>query len=119
MAKLNIPPTAQFTHEGATAKRISNEMLLRRSVMSCFLWEKEFYEDGQQIADRIVDLVSKVDEATSSAIAIEARKIHNLRHVPLLICAAMAKHKSGSIVGKTIEEVISRADELAEFVAIA
>jgi hypothetical protein len=30
-----------YTHEGAVAKRITPEQLLRRSVLSCLLWEKE------------------------------------------------------------------------------
>ena len=45
-----IPPT---THEGAPAVVLNAEQTLRRSVASCFLWEDEFYEDGQVIADRI------------------------------------------------------------------
>ena len=48
------------THEGAAAKQISAEQQLRRSVMSCLLWEKEFYEDGKDIAARIAALVPRV-----------------------------------------------------------
>ena len=43
------------THEGAPARVITNEQALRRSVLSCMLWEGEFYEDGVQIAGRIQD----------------------------------------------------------------
>ena len=41
------------THEGAPAAVITAEQALRRSVLSCMLWEGEFYEDGVQIANRI------------------------------------------------------------------
>lgn len=118
MARTNVKPQSILTHEGAPAKHINAEQQLRRSIMSCFLWEDEFYEDGQTIADRILNLVAQVNPEIVSQIAIEARKTHNLRHVPLLLCAAMAKSFNGNIVGKTIETVISRADELAELVSI-
>lgn len=118
MAKLNTKPQSIYTHEGAKSKRIDAEAQLRRSVMSCMLWEREFYEDGEDIASRITRLVSEVPAETAASIAIEARKEKNLRHVPLLICAAMAKHHSGEIVGRAIESVISRADELAEYVSV-
>jgi len=118
MAKLNTAPTQIKTHEGATAKHIAPIDQLRRSVMSCLLWESEFYEDGEDIATRIARLVSEAKPEQAAQLAIEARHQGNLRHVPLLICAAMARHCSGQVVGKTIEQVISRADELAEFVAL-
>lgn len=107
------------THEGAPARPISPNMALRRSVMSCLLWEREFYEDGQNIADRILDLVGKVSAEEAACIAIEARTQYHLRHVPLLICIGMLKHHSGPIISSTIEQVIQRADELAEIYALA
>ena len=44
------------THEGAKACMINSYQILRRSVLSCLLFEKEFYEDGVSIAQRIADL---------------------------------------------------------------
>lgn len=119
MAKLNTKPQSIYTHEGAKAKRITPEQQLSRSVMSCLLWEREFYEDGEHIADRITRLVSEVSSDFASETAIKARHEGNLRHVPLLICASMAKHHGGAIVADTIEKVVSRADELSELVMIA
>jgi len=116
--KTNIATQSIFTHEGAKAKHITAEQQLRRSVASCFLWEKEFYEEGQDIALRICNLVKEIPSEIVSKIAIETRTKNNLRHVPLLICAAMAKYHKGSIVKNTIEQVICRADELAEYVSI-
>ena len=34
------------THEGAPAAAVTPEQALRRSVLSCMFWEREFYEDG-------------------------------------------------------------------------
>jgi len=119
--KLNTPIKTEpiFTHEGAKAVHINYEQMLRRSVMSCLLWEKEFYENGEDIANRIVDLVVKVKPKVVMDIAVEARSKMNLRHVPLLIVKAMAKlplHKK--YVADTLEAIIQRPDELSEFLAI-
>lgn len=119
MAKVNISPQPIKTHEGAVAKRINAEQQLRRSVMACMLWEKSFYEDGVSIAERIADTVSQVDPQKVADMAVEARTKMKLRHAPLWMVRAMArlpKHKS--YVADTLEKVIRRADELAEFVAL-
>lgn len=121
MATVNkkIVPTPIFTHEGGKAKKISLENELRRTVFSTFLWEDQFYEDGKSIADRISSLIPKIDPKKVSEIAIEARSVHNLRHVPLLIVREMAKHEDFKpFVAETLEKVICRPDELTEFLAI-
>ena len=117
--KINTKANRTFntTHEGAPARRINNTDALRRSVMACLLWEKNFYEDGESIADRIMQLVAVTPIEDVSVIAMEARDLMHLRHVPLLIVAAMAKI-GGKIVGDTLAHVIQRPDELAEFLAI-
>jgi hypothetical protein len=93
--------------------------MLRRSLMSCLLWEKEFYEDGKEISDRIAELVPHVSSVKVSAMAIEARERMKLRHAPLWVVRNMARcpeHKS--LVAETLARVIQRADELAEFVSL-
>ena len=50
------------THEGGTASIIKPLEELKRSVMSCLLWEDTFYEDGVSIADRVKDLVGKISK---------------------------------------------------------
>lgn len=108
-----------FTHEGAKASHINAEQQLRRSVMANLLWEDSFYEDGQEVGQRIKDLIPKVKPEKVAAIAIEARESMNLRHVPLLIVREMARHKEHkAYVGTTLSRVIQRADELAEFVSL-
>ncbi|MFT4074472.1 MAG: TROVE domain-containing protein [Asticcacaulis sp.] len=106
-----------MTHQGAPAVAISAEQALRRSVLSCLLWENEFYEDGQSIADRIAALAADVAPETVAALAIEAREKFKLRHAPLMLICALAK-TGGPLVSATIERVIQRADELSELVAI-
>jgi 60 kDa SS-A/Ro ribonucleoprotein len=107
------------THEGAPAAAITPEQALRRSILSCMLWENEFYEDGVQIAGRIAELVPRVEAERVAALAIESRERMKLRHAPLLLVREMARHATHRhLVRDTLARVIQRADELAEFVAI-
>jgi 60 kDa SS-A/Ro ribonucleoprotein len=115
--KNHVP--APRTHEGAVAKRISAEDQLRRSVMACLLWEGNFYEDGQDIAARIKDLVGKVNPTVVNNMAIEARTDMKLRHAPLLLARELARLENGRhLLGSLLPAIIQRADELAEFVSI-
>ena len=50
LAAVALPAHAAGTVRGdGTIARMTPEQALRRSVMSCMLWEKEFYEDGEEI----------------------------------------------------------------------
>lgn len=117
MARLNVANKfTEKTHEGAPAVRMNSEQALRRSVLSCLLWENEAYEDGEDIAARIVRLCGEVSDDKVNALAIEARSHFNMRHVPLLMLAALAKH--GKLKAETVRDSIQRADELSELLAI-
>lgn len=105
------------THEGASAAPMTPEQALRRSVLSCLLWESEFYEDGQEIAARIIELAGRVDPDIVADLAVEARTSGNLRHVPLLLLSALARRK-GHKLAPVIAKVIQRADELSELLAV-
>jgi 60 kDa SS-A/Ro ribonucleoprotein len=119
MARLNKLNLGPRTHEEAPAGQISPELQLRRSVLACLLWESQFYEDGVEIAGRIAELVPKVAAEKVAALAVEARGQMKLRHAPLLLVREMARHKTHrSLVAETLAQVVQRADELAEFVAI-
>jgi len=117
--KLNTAVKPIHTHEGAGAQHINAEQQLRRSVMACMLWEGTFYEDGVSIAERITETIKLVKPEIVSAIAIEARELMKLRHVPLLIVREMARldtHKH--LVADTLSRIIQRPDELTEYLAI-
>ncbi|MBT9332703.1 TROVE domain-containing protein [Paracidobacterium acidisoli] len=127
MARLNIlklghpaPARNLFrTHEGAPAVTLTPEQMLRRSILTCMLWESQFYEDGVEIAGRIGGLVPAVEPARVAALAIEAREQMKLRHAPLLLVREMARHATHrGLVAETLARVIQRADELSEFVAL-
>lgn len=121
MASTNRRPShAQVTtHGGAPAfSHATPIQQLRRSVLSCFLFEGEFYEDGTSIHDRILAAASNVQPAQLAELAIEARHEHNLRHVSLLLLLALVQHGEGKLVSDTIAKVVSRADELSELLAL-
>jgi len=95
------------------------EALLKRAVMSCLLWEDLFYETGKDNANNIANLIPQVRPLECAKIAIEARTEQKLRHVPLYIARVMSNldtHKY--LVGWLLPQIVQRADELAEFLAI-
>jgi hypothetical protein len=122
MSRINTPIERPdvLTREGARAyPHLRTIAQLRRSVLSCLLWEDEFYEDGQSIADRIFETALDINPQAVAELAVEARTNFNLRHVPLiLLCAIARTGKNSSLVSHTIPMVIQRADELCEFLAV-
>jgi len=122
MAKMNVWkrmfPEAR-THEGAVAQRVSAKLELRRTVLTCLLWEDAFYEKGSDIASRIAELVRKNKAEDVATLAREARTAMQLRHVPLFLTRELARRKgTGSLVSATLEEILQRADEPGEFLAM-
>jgi hypothetical protein len=83
------------------------------------LWEREFYEEGEGIAQRVRTLVPQVEAEVVASLAVEARTRMKLRHAPLLLVREMARSATHrSLVADTLAGVVQRADELTEFVAI-
>lgn len=125
--QLNTPKVySVHTHEGGPAfPYLTPEQTLVRSTMSCLLWEKSFYEDGVDIADRIVENVRLCKPEVVAALAIDAKEEYKLRHAPLLLTAALVKHNGEAGTARVrlrlkdiIADIITRADELCEFLAI-
>jgi 60 kDa SS-A/Ro ribonucleoprotein len=114
----NKPSTK--THEDAPAWVANPERELRRAVLSCLLWEDQFYESGQEIATRIATLAAQVKPETVAQLACEARKVYNLRHAPLWLLCALAKTGSGKpgLVKDAVFNVVDRADEPGELLAM-
>ena len=120
MRKNTKPVSSERTHEGAVAPSITAYAALRRSVLACLLWEDEFYEDGESIAERIISLARQVEPEKVASIAVEARHGQHLRHAPLLLASVLARYHGAhrTVVENTIASVIDRADEITELLAI-
>ncbi len=108
------------THEGAPAQTGNVLHQLRRAVTSCLLWEKTFYESGEDIADRIHNLANKCDANFVADLAVEVRKQHGLRHAPLWLILSLLPRDDITSKAKAdaITNVISRCDELTEVIAM-
>ena len=107
------------TNQGAPAYGLSPDLELRRSVLSTFLGEDQFYENGQSIKTRIANLISNVKPEMVAALAIQARNDYNLRHIPLFLAREMARYPEHRVlVSYVLDNIIKRADEIAEFLSI-
>jgi 60 kDa SS-A/Ro ribonucleoprotein len=121
MAKMNVWERMfpVRTHEGAVAQRVDARRELRRTVLTCLLWEDTFYEKYNGVAGCIAELVTRNKAEDVAALAREARDQMQLRHVPLFLTRELARRRgAGPLVAETLEHVIQRADELGEFVAL-
>lgn len=106
------------THEGAPGVKSEPLQELRRAVMSCLLFEKQFYESGGAMVERMRALLKQVTLEEAAQLAIEAREKFKLRHVPLFIAREIIRLHKGRRVGDLIQKVIQRPDELGELLAL-
>lgn len=92
---------------------------LRRLVMTAMLFEKTYYDSGFSIANDIAKLCAHVNPLQIAHLAVEARTKFKLRHVPLFLIVQLTKFKGeGALVERVIPQIIQRADELSELVAM-
>jgi len=120
MARTNVNSNRLQTFNRAPARQLSPEQTLERTVLACLLWEKQFYESGEDIAARIERLASEVSPVFVAELAYRTRHEGNLRHVPLLLLYALTLTGAGipNLVQDAISNTIARADEVTEFLSI-
>lgn len=108
------------TFEGTPAKRLTDAQALRRALMSCMLWEDQFYESGRAIGDRIRELTLAVDPSVACQLAIEARELFKLRHAPLWVACSLSygNAEQRASVSSLLEHIVQRPDELTGFLAL-
>jgi len=93
---------------------------LKRAALTALLFENTFYESGDDIASRVKRLVATINDSQAIAnLAVLSRSDYHLRHFPLFLVRELARHeKHRKVVRKALYDVIQRADEIAEFVAL-
>lgn len=118
--KTNKPNiSTSVTHEGGKAFVGKPIDQLRRSVLSCLLWEDTFYEDGVTIADRISDLVAKCSAEDVEQIILDAKVEQKLRHVPLyLICCFLKQRHKRPFFWQIIDRCLTRPDDVTELLSL-
>jgi len=118
---VKVPVVLPRTHEGAVAARLNKSQKLRRLVMASMLWEDQFYIDGVSHAQYVKEALLEASPEEVAQVAIEAREQMKLRHIPLFLVRELARHpnkEARRLVSETLERVIQRPDELAEFLSI-
>lgn len=119
MSKTNIRKVSEpvYTHEGGRASKISKIKELERTVMSCLLWEDEFYENGVSIANRIQDLINECHEYEVIELIKKVKFDMRIRHCPLWMIVCLIK--KGSVgLGDLIASVCQRPDDMGELVSL-
>jgi hypothetical protein len=104
------------THEGGPASIIKPLEQLKRSVMSCLLWEDGFYESGVSIAERVKELLDKVSEDDGRQVLLDAKFKSKLRHMPLYLLTLFAEKKW--LKKDDVCRVCTRVDDLTELLAL-
>jgi 60 kDa SS-A/Ro ribonucleoprotein len=104
---------------GPYAAKQSDYQLLRRSVMTCMLWEKIAFATGTSVVDEIRRLVPLCTPEEVRELAIEARYNQQLRHVPLFLTVVMFKYaRYRKEAGIALQSIIRRPDEITEWMAM-
>ena len=101
-------------YEGAKAYAMTPEMELYTAVVTCAMSDK-YYEENDERMERICELIRKVDPVFVAKLAVYTRTQMNLRSIPMLLIVELAKiHNGDSLVKRTIEKTLLRADEIME-----
>ena len=115
--RTNTKPTPTRTHGGCVADSSTPYKRLERSVLSCLLWENEFYENGQSISERISQLADQVSVDQLHALIIKAFSEYQLRHVPLWLTVALLK-KPNNMARSVVERICTRPDQMTELLSL-
>lgn len=98
--------------------RLTPEWELYTTVVNTLGLEGTFYETGNERIRRIRKLVSVCDHRFTAQLAVYARQKMNLRTIPIILIVELAAiHRGDSLVSKTVEKCILRADEITELLA--
>lgn len=103
------------THAGGMTRSLPPLAELRRAVLACLLFEDTFYESGQDIAARIHALAAQCSPQEVADLAVEARTVQGLRHVPLWLSLSLVGRYP---LSKLLPQIVRRPDEMGEFLAL-
>ena len=104
-------------YEGAPSYQLSPEMELYSATVTSLLHDS-FYEKAEERLIRLQQLIEKVSPEYCAKLAVYARRSMNLRSVPIVLSVELAKKAdAGAWVGKAIEQIVMRPDEITETLA--
>lgn len=105
------------TFEGGVASKITPIEELKRTTMACLLWEDNFYEDGESVADRIKRLIDNCNNDDVIELVRKVKFDMKLRHCPLYMIACLLKKGCKNLSG-LITDVITRPDDMGELLSL-
>ena len=115
MSKKKAKQTVNY--EGEKAFVLTPQLELYTAVATAALSD-QFYEGAADKLVRLRELIAKNDAYFVARLAVYAREHMYLRTIPLVLAVELAKQHSGDAkVGKLINRVVQRADEIAELLA--
>ena len=116
--KFNVRTTNKLTnHAGATAYGLDERLELYSAVVTTSLSDT-FYEKADERMERVRMLIELNEPDFVARLAVYTRQRMHLRSVSLMLAVELAKLQSGnSTVGKTVRQVVQRADEITELLA--
>lgn len=99
---------------GGTAFKLSPELELYSRAVTSTLHDK-YYEDGERGILEIRSLIRRVKPEFVAKLAVYTREEMHMRTLPLVLAVELAKvHNGDSLVGKTVQRIVQRPDELVE-----
>lgn len=121
MSKFNEKKTGavptEVNYMGELSFKLKDKEELVSTVMTTFL-QPSYYEGENEIVNRILGLMDKVDPLFSAKLAIYARNDGDLRSVTHLIAARLAKYTSGNDWTKRFyNKIVVRPDDMSEILS--
>ena len=103
---------------GGIAYKMDDELRLYTRVLTSLVGEDKFYKSGDKSDKAILVNLKKVDPLFVAGLAVYAREKFYLRSIPVMLLSELSEISKGSkLVGKAIERIIQRPDELTEMLA--
>jgi len=111
-------PNVTTNLAGGQAFKMDDETRLYTRVLTTLVSEDKYYKKGDDHDKAITVNLKKVDPVFVAGLAVYARKVFNLRSIPVMLLAELANvYRGTNLVGKAIETVIQRPDEMTELLA--
>lgn len=105
-----------YTAEGGRGSHVSKLEELVRTTCACLLGEREAYEDGQSVKDRIRSLINELPADQVANVMKMAKDDFHLRHVPLFMATCLAE--KSELTSDDVYDIINRCDDLTETLAL-
>lgn len=109
--------TKPTTYNGAPAAKLSPIEELKRSVLTCLLWEDGYYENGVDVQERVKELCKKVSVQELTEVIKECHEKQKLRHMPLKLLVELLK-KDNNRAKHLVSKICSRPDQMTELLSL-